>query len=95
MDRNDMTLSERIIRGREAEYHLRDDFLNQVFDHVVETLMRDIIHAPIADRDAVMVAKSEINGLMLVRRRIKSLLDDGELAKAQQETESQQETMND
>ena len=58
----------------------------------VEKLMKDIILAPLSDRDAVMVAKSEINGLMLVRRRIKSLLDDGELAKHQQELESQQET---
>lgn len=83
---NSKTLSERIIAGREAEYRLKDDFLNQVFDNTVESLIGGIFRAPITDTDAVMLAKMELNGLMLVRRRIKALMEDGILAQAEQDS---------
>ena len=84
---NDKSMSDRILDGREAEYRLNDEFLNRVFDEAVETLVANILRAPVTDRDAVMMAKMELNGLMLVRRRLKAMLDDGILAKEAQDRE--------
>jgi len=77
--------SERILKGREAAYRLEDETLNAALDDEVELWMRAIMKATPAQTDQVIEAKRQIDAIQNLRRRLKMWLEDGEMAKAEQE----------
>lgn len=82
-----MTLSERILRGRDAHYTLENQTLNSAFDLAVEKWMRAIINATPAQHDEILEAKRRIDAIQEVRRTLKSWVEDGELAQIEQDGE--------
>lgn len=86
-----MTLSERILQGREADQRLNDPTLNKALDFVIEKWMRAIVMATPAQSDEIIEAKRRIDAVQELRRTLKSWVEDGELAQAQQEEESNDE----
>lgn len=77
--------SERILLGREAEYRLNDEVLNKALDKIVEKWMRGIIAATPSQTDEIIEAKRRIDAVQELRRTLKTWVEDGEMALAEQE----------
>jgi hypothetical protein len=77
-----MTSEERILMGRNAELALKDDTYNRAFNLVVERAMIRMIRG--TDEEALK-EKSYINAIYDVRKAIKSMVEDGDLAQAELE----------
>lgn len=82
-----MTLSDRILRGRLAKDSFEDKILNEAFDFAIEKWMRAIISATPSEEGDILEAKRRIDAIQDVRRTLKSWVEDGQMALAQQEEE--------
>lgn len=77
------TIAERILNGREAEARLKDEFLNGVFDSIVEDCLTGIVMAD--DADEAWTYKLEIDAIRRLRKRLQIAVDDGYKAEHEQE----------
>lgn len=77
-----MTTSERILMGRNAELALKDDTYNRAFNLVVERAMIRMIQGT---NEEALVEKTYIAAVQEVRKNIKNMVEDGELAQAELE----------
>lgn len=80
-----MTLTERVLKGRQADQCLNDKVLNEAFDLAIERWLKAIIRAKPIENDAIIEAKRRIDAIQEVRATLKSWVDDGNLALAEQE----------
>jgi len=78
-------LSERILRGRDAEHRLNDEVLNQALDLVVEKWLRAIILATPSQADEILEAKRRIDAVQELRKTLKAWVEDGQMAQAEDE----------
>lgn len=74
------THDERIRVGREAKYRLEDEFLNTALDDLTNVYLARMLDAPLTDQPAILAAKASLNALLDVRKNLRSLMVDGELA---------------
>ena len=81
--------SERILQGRDAPERLNDPVLNNAFDMMVERWMRAIITATPSQSEEIMEAKRRIDAIQEVRKTLKMWVEDGEIARSQQDEDDQ------
>ena len=79
------TIAQRVLEGRESELRLKDEFLNNCFDHLVERWMKGIMSAPPAQQEQILEAKRQIDAITSVRKELKVLMDDGYIAQKESE----------
>ena len=79
------TITERIFAGREAELRLNDPYLNEKLEMLAEKWMRGIVSATPSQTEEVLEAKRRIDAITDLRKALKIELDDGELAKQEQD----------
>lgn len=82
-----ISVAERILRGRDAESRFNDPVLNKAFDTVVDKWLRAIISATPAESEHVIEAKRRIDAIQDARRVLKTWIEDGELAQAEEENQ--------
>lgn len=80
-----MNIAERITRGRQAEYHLNDEYLNSVFDAVAEKYISAMISLDSSNIDGIMENKRRVDALYDLRREMKIHFDDGQIALHEEE----------
>jgi len=81
----DLTIAERILRGREAEVRFNDEHLNKVFDSLIEAEMAAIVSADKSNTDDILQSKMAIDVIVKVRKILKIQIEDAFLASQQQE----------
>lgn len=81
------SITQRIMRGREAEQRLKDEHLNEIFDNLIERWLGAIVSAKPNQQEEIIEAKRRIDAIAEVRRALKIQLDDGFIALTEQERE--------
>jgi len=88
---SELTITQRVQRGREAEDRLKDELLNEIFDGLIEQWLGAIVSAKPNQRGEIYEAKRQIDAISAVRRELRIRMDDGYIAMQEHERDDNDE----